>query len=201
MRKREREVMPVKDTPENHSLNDVSPGEAGFYRRLRGRLQRLTEKARIPPEKARYLLLAPDLFVLLARLARDPRVPGWVKRRLIACLVYFFSPIDLIPDFLPLGFLDDVIVAAVTLHTIATGLNAVEPAVLAEHWEGEEEILPLLQEISTKTEAILGKGLEFVARAVRRMRESIVDSRARDEGDSGGDRSYSQHRHGRGRSR
>jgi uncharacterized membrane protein YkvA (DUF1232 family) len=182
------EVVAMDDQTEG-SLQDRAPArEQRFYHRLRRRLQRMTERAHIPPEKARYLLLAPDLFVLLARLARDPRVPGWVKRRLVACLVYFLSPVDLIPDFLPLGFLDDVIVAAVTIHTVAIGVNAVDPSVLEEHWEGEEEILPLLQEISAKTEAILGKSFRFVATAVRAMRKSILDPRDRFNGRTNGPR-------------
>jgi len=111
-----------------------------------------------------------------------------VKRRLVGCLVYFLSPVDLIPDFLPLGFLDDVIVAAVTIHTVAVGVNAVDPSVLEEHWEGEEEILPLLQEISAKTEAILGKSFRFVATAVRAMRKSILDPRDRFNGRANGPR-------------
>jgi len=176
------EVVAMDDQIEG-PLQDRAPArEQRFYQRLRRRLQRMTERAHIPPEKARYLLLAPDLFVLLARLARDPRVPGWVKRRLVACLVYFLSPVDLIPDFLPLGFLDDVVVAAVTIHTVAIGMNAVDPSVLEEHWEGEEEILPLLQEISVKTEAILGKSFRFVAA----MRKSILDPRNRFNGKANG---------------
>jgi uncharacterized membrane protein YkvA (DUF1232 family) len=41
---------------------------------------------------------------------RDPRVP-WYTRVFAACVVgYVFSPIDLIPDFIPvLGYLDDLI--------------------------------------------------------------------------------------------
>lgn len=172
----------MDDQTEGSLQDGALAREQGFYHRLRRRLQRMTERANIPPEKARYLLLAPDLFVLLARLARDPRVPGWVKRRLVACLVYFLSPVDLIPDFLPLGFLDDVVVAAVTIHTVAIGVNAVDSSVLEEHWEGEEEILPLLQEISAKTEAILGKSFRFVAA----MRKSILDPRDQFKGRANG---------------
>jgi len=170
------------DPSEGSAVVRVSASEERFYRRLRRRLHRLAERAHIPPDKVKYVLLAPDLFVLLARLARDPRVPGWAKRRLLACLAYFLSPIDLIPDLLPVGFLDDVVVAAVTLHTLTVAVNAVDSSVLAEHWEGEEEVLPLLQEISSRTEQILGRGFQFVAAAVRVLRRSIVDAGGRGGG-------------------
>jgi uncharacterized membrane protein YkvA (DUF1232 family) len=42
---------------------------------------------------------------------RDPRVPWYAKVSLSLVLAYAFSPIDLIPDFIPvLGYLDDLIV-------------------------------------------------------------------------------------------
>lgn len=41
---------------------------------------------------------------------RDPRVPWYAKILAIVVVAYAFSPIDLIPDFIPiLGFLDDII--------------------------------------------------------------------------------------------
>jgi uncharacterized membrane protein YkvA (DUF1232 family) len=43
--------------------------------------------------------------------ARDPRVPWYVKALALAVAAYALSPIDLIPDFIPiLGYLDDVII-------------------------------------------------------------------------------------------
>ena len=53
------------------------------------------------------------------RLLRDGRVSGWVKMVPFAALIYFLSPIDLIPDLaLPgLGEIDDVVVILLALKT------------------------------------------------------------------------------------
>jgi uncharacterized membrane protein YkvA (DUF1232 family) len=61
---------------------------------------------------------------------RDPRVP-WYAKLLAACVVaYAFSPIDLIPDFIPvLGALDDLVVVPLG---IALSLKLIPPQVMAE---------------------------------------------------------------------
>jgi len=61
---------------------------------------------------------------------RDPRVP-WYGRLLAACIVgYAFSPIDLIPDFVPvLGYLDDLILIPLG---IALLLKIIPSEVIAE---------------------------------------------------------------------
>lgn len=63
--------------------------------------------------------------------ARDPRVP-WVARALALCIAgYALSPIDLIPDFVPvLGLLDDLVIVPLG---IVLALRLVPPEVLAEH--------------------------------------------------------------------
>ena len=61
---------------------------------------------------------------------RDPRVP-WYARLLAACVVaYAFSPIDLIPDFIPiLGYLDDLVLVPLG---IALVLRMIPAPVMAE---------------------------------------------------------------------
>jgi len=61
---------------------------------------------------------------------QDPRVP-WYARIFAACVVgYAFSPIDLIPDFVPiLGYLDDLVLVPVG---IVLALKMIPPTVMAE---------------------------------------------------------------------
>ena len=63
--------------------------------------------------------------------ARDPRTPWHAKALAFAVAAYAFSPIDLIPDFIPvLGYLDDLILVPAGLWLV---LRMIPPAVLAEH--------------------------------------------------------------------
>src|SRR5687767_12812031 len=92
-----------------------------------------------------YLLFAPRLIKLVWRLARDPRVPARPKATLLLLGAYLASPIDLIPDFIPgLGHVDDLVIAAFALDQM---LNRVQPEVVREHWEGDEDVLQILKEI------------------------------------------------------
>lgn len=63
--------------------------------------------------------------------ARDPRVPWYAKAIALFVAGYAFSPIDLIPDFVPvLGFLDDLIIVPLG---IALAVRLIPPGILAEH--------------------------------------------------------------------
>jgi uncharacterized membrane protein YkvA (DUF1232 family) len=131
-------------------------------------VKRWAQERAIPEQHLEILLAAPDLFVLLSRLAVDRRVPASAKARIAAGIVYFVSPVDLVPDFLgPAGFLDDVIVAAWIVYSLCAQLNALDPSILAEHWEGEGPVLQRVTDIVAQAEDVLGKGLRF---AVYRLR-------------------------------
>ena len=62
--------------------------------------------------------------------ARDPRTPWLAKAVAIAVAAYALSPIDLIPDFVPvLGYLDDLLIVPLG---ILLAVRLVPPALMAE---------------------------------------------------------------------
>ena len=65
--------------------------------------------------------------------SRDPRVPWHAKALAIFVAAYALSPIDLIPDFVPvLGYLDDVILVPAGIWLV---VRLIPPDVMAEHRE------------------------------------------------------------------
>src|SRR5215813_10413075 len=63
--------------------------------------------------------------------ARDPRVPWYAKVLALCVAGYALSPIDLIPDFVPvLGYLDDVILVPLGILLV---VKLIPPEIMAEH--------------------------------------------------------------------
>jgi uncharacterized membrane protein YkvA (DUF1232 family) len=63
--------------------------------------------------------------------SRDPRVPWHAKALAIAVAAYALSPIDLIPDFIPvIGYLDDLVIVPVGIMVV---VRMIPPEVMAEH--------------------------------------------------------------------
>jgi uncharacterized membrane protein YkvA (DUF1232 family) len=80
------------------------------------------------------LLLLPRLLRMIVSLMRDREVPVATKVLLGAVAVYLASPIDLLPDFIPiLGYLDDLVLAAVVVDGI---VNLVDRPLLLKYWPG-----------------------------------------------------------------
>ena len=63
--------------------------------------------------------------------SRDPRVPWYAKAVAVAVAAYALSPIDLIPDFIPvIGYLDDLVIIPLGIMLV---VRMVPPEVMAEH--------------------------------------------------------------------
>ncbi len=74
---------------------------------------------------------------LLRRLSADPTLPRGVRVRLLALVAYLVTPIDLVPDFIPVvGYADDAIIVAVALRSVArrAGVEAID-----RRWPGTDE--------------------------------------------------------------
>lgn len=94
-------------------------------------------------ELARFL---PNVALLFNGLVRDERVPRRSKLLLLFGLAWVASPIDLIPDFLPvIGHLDDAIVAALVLRYV---VRAAGRDVVVAHWRGEPATIERLLALS-----------------------------------------------------
>lgn len=98
---------------------------------------------RLPPGLAKDLAtVLPACVTTARRLRRDPRVPRRVKVAVAVAAVWVLSPIDLIPEFLPvIGPVDDIVVVALALRYAA---RHVPPQALVEAWPGEQRILSRL---------------------------------------------------------
>ncbi len=89
--------------------------------------------------------LLPNLIKLLGRLVSDPRVPRRSKVVIGAALAYLVSPVDLIPEFVPvIGFADDVLLVSYAINHLIT--VAGEDVVL-EHWDGPRDMLELVRSV------------------------------------------------------
>jgi uncharacterized membrane protein YkvA (DUF1232 family) len=83
--------------------------------------------------------LLPNLILLFKDLAGDPRVSRGSKVLLVVGALWLVSPIDLIPEFLPIvGPLDDAVVAALILRHVAKRAGA---PLLTELWRGDPRTL------------------------------------------------------------
>jgi uncharacterized membrane protein YkvA (DUF1232 family) len=89
-----------------------------------------------------WLRLVPDCAVLCGRLLRDPRVPRSRKVALALLAVYLASPIDLVPDFIPVaGALDDAVLVGLVLRGV---VRAAGEHVVRQRWPGTPDSLALL---------------------------------------------------------
>jgi uncharacterized membrane protein YkvA (DUF1232 family) len=98
---------------------------------------------RLPPGLARDLAaFLPDCVTAARVLRRDPRVPRRARVAVVVAMLWVLSPIDLIPEFLPvIGPLDDVIVVALLLRYAG---RSVPRQVLLDAWPGDPRLMERL---------------------------------------------------------
>ena len=151
------------DQQEESNLNEMTEATGPvsqdraqrFYDRIRTSIRAyLARKAHLD-KSADYLLLVPDVFMLLWRLVNDARVNAKNKVLLGSGLAYYFFPLDIMPEgFLgPIGYLDDLVFAVYLLNKMLTDTDV---AILREHWSGNDDILESIRKVLNAAENLVG---------------------------------------------
>jgi uncharacterized membrane protein YkvA (DUF1232 family) len=124
----------------------------------------------IPPESGGSLqvrqlakdaaLMLPNLVKLLSRLVKDPRVPRRSKLVLLAAVGYVISPIDILPEMIPVaGILDDLFLVAFALNHL---IERAGEEIVVEHWDGPQDILEMVR-------SALGTVNDLVPQKIRKL--------------------------------
>jgi uncharacterized membrane protein YkvA (DUF1232 family) len=137
-----------------------STGLLSFYDRLRERVLQWVEKrgGRIPEAAVEAVLLVPDVFILLVRLALDREVPKPTRALIAGALAYFVLPTDLFPEALfgAGGFLEDLVLASAVLAQAFGG--ELEPYA-QKHWSGSHELKKVVGDLTQTAHVLLGENL------------------------------------------
>ena len=130
-----------------------------FYDRMRDSIRRyLDGKGSVVEKTGEYLMLAPDVFVLLWRLVNDSRVNAKNKMMLGSGLAYYLFPLDIMPEGLlgPIGYIDDLVFAVYLLNKI---LKDTDPAILRQHWSGRDDVLDMIRNVLHAAESLVSKDI------------------------------------------
>jgi len=141
-----------------------------FYVKTRKRIKRWLKSGKISrwtkgwvSNFTEYLILLPDIIHLLIKLLLDKEVSSKYKTMILIVMGYLLSPIDIIPDFIPVaGLIDDLLVAIILLNRI---INSEDPEMISKingYWAGEGDILQQVKsiiDIANNITSELPKGL------------------------------------------
>jgi uncharacterized membrane protein YkvA (DUF1232 family) len=135
--------------------------------------QRIRPDEVLPPEgrslQTRQLVtdavwMMPNIIKLISRLLRDPRVPRRAKISLGLSLAYVISPIDIIPEVIPVvGWADDVIIVMFAIDSL---IERAGEEVIAEHWDGPGDLLSLVRDV-------VGLSRNFVPKRISQILDRI----------------------------
>jgi uncharacterized membrane protein YkvA (DUF1232 family) len=147
------EIIPAAPEPEAEPVDRV---KLDFYQQMRRKMRawKGTRQGR-SSRWSEYVLIAPDVFHLICRLALDPSVSLQHRLRMAAVAAYYVAPLDLMSEVLlgPMGFLDDLALAAFVLNGL---LRDTPEEVIRRHWAGEGDILDWLERTIKSADDMLG---------------------------------------------
>lgn len=126
-----------------------------FYQKIRKKFDRSNANELSAPDDESvfrkflvFMFIFPDIVHLLIKLLFDKSVPAENKGALIASAVYLVSPIDIIPDVVPVyGYVDDFIVIVMALNKFMDSSDPNIKLAIEKHWAGDRDIYELVKHI------------------------------------------------------
>ncbi len=147
-----------------------------YYIRLRTKIDKQLKDSfnKKSPINSMINLLAilPDLFHLCMKLVFDGKVHPEKKGALVGSLLYVISPIDLIPDIVPVfGFIDDLLVVTLGLNTMLDDSKDEYLKIsIQKYWAGDKPVLETLRHIISVTDA----AVEFLPKKILKLVKDLL---------------------------
>lgn len=134
-----------------------------FYWKLRRRIDRRVRKRsrksgsdRKGERAIKGLLFLPDLFYLMVKLLFDREVPASNKGALLGGILYIMSPLDILPDFIPVaGWADDLVIAVLALNKYLDLDNPVIRRKAEEYWLNDKAFFSSFMHLVNVSEEML----------------------------------------------
>jgi uncharacterized membrane protein YkvA (DUF1232 family) len=106
------------------------------------------------------VLMMPNIIKLIGRLLRDPRVPRRAKITLGLAAAYVASPIDLIPEVIPvIGWADDVLILMFAIDSL---IDRAGDELVEELWDGPGDLLSLVRDVVGLSRNLVPKRLSNI---------------------------------------
>src|SRR5688572_18732952 len=109
----------MDDTASEFDHNVSRARAERFYDKIRKNIRAYLERrGKLAGKTGEYLLLVPDMFMLLWRLINDSRVNSKNKVMLGSGIAYYLFPLDIMPEGLlgPIGYIDDLVLGVYLLN-------------------------------------------------------------------------------------
>lgn len=143
-----------------------------FYQKLRKKIKNATKNTNGKRSNTVYsrfvdcLTVLPDLFHLGIKILFDGNVPAENKGALVAAIVYVVSPIDIIPDAIPIaGWVDDLIVMTMAINKFIDTSEPTVSAAISRHWAGEDDVFKVVKHIID----IVDEAAEFLPKKLMKL--------------------------------
>jgi uncharacterized membrane protein YkvA (DUF1232 family) len=109
-----------------------------------------------------FIFLTPEWYKLMTNLLDDARLPNKLKPLVSCAIAYFIIPADIISEEIhgPYGYIDDIFFCAFVANEIIKRTG--DPHLLVENWEGEGNIVELVDEMLGKEEDLIGSNKKLI---------------------------------------